>query len=213
MKYTCPKCGKHIEVSTESLISSEYKIVCPQCLAQLEIVGDYAYIPPEDGSLLLDHSPEPEADNDVLTPVEVMPPEVPQPPVLPTHLGAKGDPLYGEAVKYVSTCMAITPMMLRDYFNISPERAQELIREMEANGVIGPYNNGGPRQILIPHQSGMTYVPPQQSYDPQQLQQQVDLRQQQRAQGGVKRSNGCANCLLWVVVISLVIYILKTCSM
>ena len=47
MKYVCPKCGKNIELSVESLIASEYRTVCPQCLSQLEIVGDYAYIQPE----------------------------------------------------------------------------------------------------------------------------------------------------------------------
>ena len=52
MIYTCPKCGKKMYLSTEVLINSEYKFICPQCLSELQIVGDYAYIP--DDSLNLD---------------------------------------------------------------------------------------------------------------------------------------------------------------
>ena len=59
------------------------------------------------------------------------------------------------------TCTAITPMMLRDRFHISDERAAELIRQLEAGGAIGPYNNGGPRQILIPHRTMYSYTTPQ----------------------------------------------------
>ncbi len=32
MNYTCPKCGKKMDLSTEVLINSDYKVVCPQCL-------------------------------------------------------------------------------------------------------------------------------------------------------------------------------------
>ena len=170
MIYTCPKCGKNIELSTEVLINSEYKVICPQCLCQLQIIGDYAYIPNED--LQLDTTVEPshtincpvcghEASNgthfcpncgtsfDKPSPVTndtavedvtVLPPPIPD-----------SDPLYNEALKFLTTCTAITPMMLRDRFHISDERAAELIRQLEAGGAIGPYNNGGPRQILIPH--------------------------------------------------------------
>ena len=42
MNYTCPKCGKKMDLSTEVLINSEYKVICPQCLSELHIVGDYA---------------------------------------------------------------------------------------------------------------------------------------------------------------------------
>ena len=54
MNYTCPKCGKKMDLSTEVLINSEYKVICPQCLSELHIVGDYAYIPHD--SLNLDTS-------------------------------------------------------------------------------------------------------------------------------------------------------------
>ena len=45
MIFICPKCGKSIEVSAESLIASDYFIVCPQCLTRLQIVGDSAVVP------------------------------------------------------------------------------------------------------------------------------------------------------------------------
>lgn len=47
MIFTCPKCGKKIELSVEALIASEYYTVCPQCLSRLKIVGDTAILPVE----------------------------------------------------------------------------------------------------------------------------------------------------------------------
>ena len=46
-----------MDLSTEVLINSNYKVICPQCLCELQIVGDYAYIPHD--SLELDTSVEP----------------------------------------------------------------------------------------------------------------------------------------------------------
>lgn len=34
MRWTCPKCGKKLEISNERLIASDGVIVCPQCLLQ-----------------------------------------------------------------------------------------------------------------------------------------------------------------------------------
>ncbi len=34
MRWTCPKCGKKLEVSNEQLIANDGLIVCPQCLLQ-----------------------------------------------------------------------------------------------------------------------------------------------------------------------------------
>ena len=34
MRWTCPKCGKKLEISNEQLISNDGVIVCPQCLLQ-----------------------------------------------------------------------------------------------------------------------------------------------------------------------------------
>lgn len=182
MNYTCPKCGKKMDLSTEVLINSEYKVICPQCLSELHIVGDYAYIPHD--SLNLDTSVEPskticcptcgheastaahfcpncgtsfDSSAPSTTAVDTAPEDV---TVLPPPL-PNSDPLYNDAIQFLMTCTAITPMMLRDHFQISNERAAELIRQLEAAGAIGPYNNGGPRQILIPHRNIYSYSAPQ----------------------------------------------------
>jgi len=34
MRWTCPKCGKKLEISNERLIANDGIIVCPQCLLQ-----------------------------------------------------------------------------------------------------------------------------------------------------------------------------------
>ena len=34
MRWTCPKCGKKLDISNEQLIANEGVIVCPQCLLQ-----------------------------------------------------------------------------------------------------------------------------------------------------------------------------------
>lgn len=34
MRWTCPKCGKRLEISNEQLIANDGVIVCPQCLLQ-----------------------------------------------------------------------------------------------------------------------------------------------------------------------------------
>jgi len=216
-----------MEVSTETLINSEYKVICPQCLCQLHIVGDYAYIQLDDGSLKLDTTVEPSRvvtcpkcgheassnahfcpncgssfDEPVNRPtgnaVDVAPEDVTVvPPPLPGQ-----DPLYDEAVKFLMTCISITPMMLRDRFGITDERAAELMRQLEQGGVVGPYNHGGPRQILIPHAT-LYGAPPQ-----------VDNGQNTggQQQGRVPRRGGLG-CIGWLLVVMAFVYLLKACGM
>ena len=220
MIYTCPKCGKKMDLSTEVLINSEYKVICPQCLCKLQIVGDYAYIPHD--TLDLDTTIEPSrsincpkcghesstgshfcpncgASFDSPTPsttaIDIAPEDV---TVLPPPLPGN-DPLYNEAVQFLKTCRSITPMMLRDRFGISDERAAELIRQLEAGGAIGPYNNGGPRQILIPH-TGL--------YDkPQSMQQSDDQGNtaNQPRRGGI-------GCLGWILMFLLISMLMRMCT-
>ena len=220
MIYTCPKCGKKMDLSTEVLINSEYQVICPQCLCQLQIVGDYAYIPND--SLQLDSTVEAshtincpkcghEANSNAhfcpncgtsfdaspsTTAVDIAPEDVTViPPPVPNQ-----DPLYNEAIQFLRGCSAITPMMLRDRFHISDERAAELIRMLEAGGIIGPYNNGGPRQILIPHKGLYEYIPPQQT---------------------TRQGNGTPNntpqprrigCWTWLLFFLIFMYIMKACG-
>ena len=218
MKYTCPKCGKNMELSTEVLINSDYKVVCPQCLCQLQIIGDYAYIPQD--NLQLDNTVEPShtincpvcgheasngthfcpncgtsfdassplPDNATVEDVTVLPPPMPD-----------RDPLYNQALQFLMNCNSITPMMLRDHFHISDERAAELIRQLEAGGAIGPYNNGGPRQILIPHRN---------MYDP--LQQGQPMPNGNTGQGFPPRPSW--GCLRWAFYFVLFMMLLKMCG-
>lgn len=224
MIYTCPKCGKKIDLSTEVLINSDYKVICPQCLSQLQIVGDYAYIP--DDALDLDTSAEPsrtincpkcgheastaahfcpncgasfDAASPATTAVDIAPEDVTiLPPPLPNS-----DPLYNDALQFLMTSTAITPMMLRDHFHISDERAAELIRQLEQGGAIGPYNNGGPRQILIPHRTLYQYprsFPNNNSGDNNS--QDVNPVPQRRGPG----------CITWFVIIIFIMMAVKACG-
>jgi len=36
MRWTCPKCGKKLEISNEQLLAQDGVIVCPQCLQQAQ---------------------------------------------------------------------------------------------------------------------------------------------------------------------------------
>ena len=210
MQYTCPKCGKHIDLSVEALIANEYKTVCPQCLTQLEIVGDYAYVPLEDGSLNLRRDePKPEVESEgVVTEVTGVPVQdaVSVPP-LPSQLGGDGrDPLFDEAVRYLGQCSAITPMMLRDYFNIPLERAQDLINQLEQAGCIGPYRGGAPRQILIEHHEGLP--------SPFNYNQRFGAEAEQSTdgtplpQGGKMVRVNCGSCLIWLVLAAFLVFLL-----
>ena len=223
MNYTCPKCGKKMELSTKVLINSEYKVICPQCLSELHIVGDYAYIPQE--SLELDTSVQPSrtincpscghmassnahfcpncgASFDTLTAVEDVIPEEVTGDTMPSPATPGNDPLYNEAIQFLMQCTAITPMMLRDRFHISDERAAQLIRQLEAGGIIGPYNNGGPRQILIPHRSIYNRMP-------QQNPMQGNTPPQGQA-GPQPRRFGCLTMALKMVFF---VYLMKACGM
>lgn len=206
MKYTCPKCGKHLDLSAEALIASQYKTVCPQCLTQLEIVGDYAYVPLDDGSLELRRDPEPEQPGPA-TPIQPEDSSVPvqSPPPLPSQLGGDGrDPLFDDAVRYLGQCSAITPMMLRDYFGITLERAQDLIRQLEQAGCIGPYRGGAPRQILIEHHQGL---PSPLNYN-QRFDTDAQPQDVQQPQGGKMVHVNCGSCLIWLVLIAFLVFLL-----
>ena len=221
MNYTCPKCGKKMDLSTEVLINSNYKVICPQCLCELQIVGDYAYIPHD--SLDLDTSVKPshtincpKCGHEANSNAHFCPncgasfDTAPTPPttavdtasedvtVLPPPL-PNSDPLYNDAIQFLMTCTAITPMMLRDHFHISNERAAELIRQLEAGGAIGPYNNGGPRQILIPHRSIYSYTTPQ-----------TDSRGNGPVRPGPQPRR--MSCLTMVLIFMFFIFLIKACG-
>lgn len=197
MIYTCPKCGKRLELSAEALIAADYKTVCPQCLTRLEIVGDYAYVPLDDGSLELRRADPAPEEATALQPDEAGVP-------LPSQLGGDGrDPLFDQAVRYLGECSAITPMMLRDYFGITIERAHDLIAQLEQAGCIGPYRGGAPRQILIDHREGLP-SPYARRYDPNAP---TDPTPEQQPQGKMVRIN-CLGCFFWSLLIGMLIALL-----
>ena len=213
MKYTCPKCGKTIELSTEALIASEYFTVCPQCLTRLQIVGNYAYVPLADGTLELSSGQHPAAQEP--SPVKAPPviPPLPSPEVAeqPPVAAAPGviDPLMGEAIKFLAECNAITPVMLRDRFSIPMERAQALLAQLEQAGVVGPYQNGAPRAILIPHRNELPgAVRVTQMND-------SDNEQQPAADSTNNRSFSfsCSGCVMWLLIIGMAILLFKHCGM
>ena len=200
MKYVCPKCGKNIELSVESLIASEYRTVCPQCLSQLEIVGDYAYIQPEGDPLQFKRPGEENAAQETAV---APPPISPAPPQLPAR-----DPLYDRAVEFVSTCNAITPFMLRDYFGIDLERAHELMSQLEQNGIVGPANGGAPRQILIPHNTNIPMGLPVtfgRPVDEPAVEDMADEAPQRHV-----RVVNCGGCVMWALLIMVLLALLRS---
>ena len=222
-QFTCPKCGKVITMSVEALINMQYHTVCPQCLSRLDIVGDYAYIPIEGepsitGSADTPPTPEPaqptpppfntdKAVEDVEA-VDVTNQPPPTPPVIPPvpNMGNGVDPLMGEAVKFLSQCTAITPVMLRDHLNISLERAQQLMQQLEKAGIVGPYNHGGPRSILIPHRQGLPHhsaMPTAENYDDAT----TDDKPRHKS-----FSVNCSGCFMWLLVSIFITMLLRTCT-
>ncbi len=201
MKYTCPKCGKNMDLSVEALINNGYKVICPQCLSRLQIIGDTAFISNDDrytGDMPGDDMQFPNYDTTIdVTAEEVT--ELP-PPVHESRPRARkgsSDPLYHEALRYLMSCQFITIDMLCSHFNISKERAEHLMGQLEANGAVGPYN-GYQRRIMIPHQSVFETPRPftGQSSGPTQV------------PTGPKSSR--SGCYLWVFLFILFI-IMQTC--
>ena len=151
MNYKCPKCGQEIELSQEQLEATGYQAVCPQCVSPLKIEGEFAYIPlaeqPTD-----DVEPDELQQAQPVDAVEITDDETPP----PFHADAKNKhPLFDDAVAYIKTCSAISVPRLKDYFGIPLEEAAKLMQELEENGIVGPYQGGAPRQILIEHNTGL----------------------------------------------------------
>ncbi|OCA89580.1 DNA translocase FtsK [Bacillus sp. FJAT-27986] len=60
------------------------------------------------------------------------------------------DDLYDEAVKLIADMQTASVSMLQRRFRIGYTRAARLIDEMEARGVVGPYEGSKPRTVLVP---------------------------------------------------------------
>ncbi|AYV66067.1 MULTISPECIES: DNA translocase FtsK [Niallia] len=64
--------------------------------------------------------------------------------------GAVEDELYHEAVELIVEMQTASVSMLQRRFRIGYTRAARLIDEMEARGVVGPYEGSKPRTVLVP---------------------------------------------------------------
>ncbi|WP_312095102.1 DNA translocase FtsK [Niallia sp.] len=64
--------------------------------------------------------------------------------------GAVEDGLYNDAVELIVEMQTASVSMLQRRFRIGYTRAARLIDEMEARGVVGPYEGSKPRNVLIP---------------------------------------------------------------
>ncbi|MED4884273.1 FtsK/SpoIIIE family DNA translocase [Bacillus smithii] len=72
---------------------------------------------------------------------------------LPETSSEVEDELYDEAVQLVAEMQTASVSMLQRRFRIGYTRAARLIDEMEARGVVGPYEGSKPRAVLIPKPS------------------------------------------------------------
>jgi DNA segregation ATPase FtsK/SpoIIIE, S-DNA-T family len=68
---------------------------------------------------------------------------------LPETTSAVEDDLYDEAVELILEMQTASVSMLQRRFRIGYTRAARLIDEMEARGVVGPYEGSKPRAVLI----------------------------------------------------------------
>lgn len=67
--------------------------------------------------------------------------------------GAVEDELYHEAVELIVEMQTASVSMLQRRFRIGYTRAARLIDEMEARGIVGPYEGSKPRTVLVPKTS------------------------------------------------------------
>lgn len=180
MKIECPKCGFVTQQSEDELLKLDHTITCPRCMSTLKIVDGIAYIPTDKAPL------------EELKRFEPHPPEFKGEEYYETQAKLEGlDPLYSAAISYIKTCNAITLPMLQRYFNIPPERAEQLMQELEDNGVVAPFDGKHPRKILIEHNTGLPSVfSGTQQYDPEAER----AAQQQAANGDQEQQPNTRSC-------------------
>ena len=180
MKIECPKCGFVTQQSEDELLKLDHTITCPRCMSILKIVDGIAYIPTDKAPL------------EELKRFEPQPPEFKGEEYYETQAKLEGlDPLYSAAISYIKTCNAITLPMLQRYFNIPPERAEQLMQELEDNGVVAPFDGKHPRKILIEHNTGLPSVfSGTQQYDPEAER----AAQQQAANGDQEQQPNTRSC-------------------
>jgi DNA segregation ATPase FtsK/SpoIIIE, S-DNA-T family len=73
---------------------------------------------------------------------------------VPEVTGEVNDELYEEAVELITDMQTASVSMLQRRFRIGYTRAARLIDEMEARGIVGPYEGSKPRVVLQPKPKG-----------------------------------------------------------
>ncbi len=201
-KYTCPKCGYELKIDDTALPAMGNKVVCPQCQSVLTIDGDYAYIPlPHDSEQPPAPGPE----------METPPPfhgetAAPGQPSIAQITGQEHDPLYDEVIDYLRTCNAVSAPKLAEYFHIPIERAQHIIHELEQNHIVGPYNGGGPREILIPHNNDLPSGLRRNYEDDQVMKEMIDeYKETHNGQEPRIRTYGCSCTTIILIILAIAI--------
>ncbi len=67
---------------------------------------------------------------------------------IPETVGEVSDELYEDAVDLIIEMQTASVSMLQRRFRIGYTRAARLIDEMEARGIVGPYEGSKPRVVL-----------------------------------------------------------------
>ncbi len=198
-KYTCPKCGHQNEMSDDALKAVGHSIICPNCQSILKIEGNYAYMPLDDEEKKELIMTEDEKN-------ETPPPfKAPQThttaPSIAQITGTQHDPIFAQAVEYVKTCNAISVPMLAHYFNVPTDRATHLMHELEKEGIVGPYNGGGPREILIEHNTNVPMGIKRTFAEDQETQALLDrLKEENGGEFPKIRTYGC-NCSTLIIIL------------
>ncbi len=202
MRIECPKCGHITTQSEEELAKLNHIITCPQCMSMLKIVDGIAYIPNEKAPADELRHPDPE------------PPQFKGDLYYETHgHQTEGlDPLYNAAVAYIRTCNAISLPMLQRYFDISPERAEQIMQQLENNGVVSPYDGLHPRRILIDHYQGLpSKMPTREKYDPQNSEFDENGNPNPQPQFKTRScSMSLPGCLIFIIIIATIILVIRS---
>lgn len=192
-KYTCPKCGHEITIEEEALAAMGHSVICPECQSVLKADGDFLYVPTNDQPFEPVDTPPPFSQENIIGGVNEHP--------------SLADPsLYDKALEYISTCNAISVPMLMHYFSIDEKEATNLMDELESHGVVAPFT-GGPREILIPHNTGLPFGV-KRTYEQDQMQKKL-LEKMQNGEMPKVRSCTCSlPALLLLLLIGFLIYTL-----
>ena len=211
--FTCPKCGNEINIDEEALKAMGNVIVCGECQTTLQADGDYLYVPVEPKETAVAVSSQENGNIETVSSQnsdtfelvdEVENTETP-PPFHPTDIEDEDDTtrLYDAALEYLATCNAITIPMLVRYFDITQPEATALMEELEKRGVVGPFT-GGPREILIPHNEGISYQGTHRTYETDQMRKELldQMRQaQENGEGPNVRSCSCSLPSLFIFIL------------